>query len=321
MGENDQSQKDQSGRQPKTGKLPPLPATRKSAKKGKSTKKAEGRSRTPDPIPLSAPKPGEPAQAQQPPAGGLEEEGILTSRVPGWAGRFTGFFLALGVIAACAYLLSLVQEIVHPPNGSGDPDIAQLTKTAARFETKAANLEAKVAEQAATIAQFETKMAELEGFHQLQRYGNQAIAEGRRAALYKLHDYLANPSIQALKETANAEIIRVETYYLTTTRFRGFPDEMPISPEFDPVAEFSRILLDADSDWSKRAQAARMLGEMDRDIRAADALAKASNGDGNLYVVQESILAFSRITGFRTSGVFDSRSVSEWWAKNRPNFE
>ncbi len=83
----------------------------------------------------------------------------------------------------------------------------------------------------------------------------------------------------------------------------------------------AKILLDGERQWDVRAEAARRLGRMDKDAQAAEALAKAGDTDPNLYVVQESILAFSRVTEFRPSGVFDSRSVKDWWAKNRSKFE
>lgn len=174
---------------------------------------------------------------------------------------------------------------------------------------------------AAQVAQLEAKVAELEGIRELQRHANEAIAGGNRAALYKLDESLRSPASAALKETARAEIIRVESYFVTTKRFRGYPGGLPDVPADDPVPTLAQILLDLDKHWAMRSHAARMLGEHAKNLQAADALAKASDADPSLYVAQEAIIAFAKLTGFRPTAVFDGRSLNEWWAKNRANFE
>jgi hypothetical protein len=171
------------------------------------------------------------------------------------------------------------------------------------------------------ISELSAKVEELEGIRELQRYGNEAIADGHRSARYKLDEYYKNPKIQALKAVANAEIIRVESYYVSTRRFRAFEEEMPFVSEADPVGSLSRILLASDKAWPVRARAANLLSEYPKNALAAKALAEACHTDSNLYVVQEAILAFAKVTGFRSTGVFDSRSINRWWEKNRSQFE
>ena len=154
---------------------------------------------------------------------------------------------------------------------------------------------------------------------ELRRLGNEAIAEGHRSAMRRLNEHFESPEALSLKEAANAELIRVETYFVTTRRFRGFPD-LPVIPEEGAVAFLADILLDESRDWQSRAKAASLLGDYEKNPDAAAALAEASQVDPNLYVVQEIILAFARVTGFQTTGVFDSRSLTRWWEKNSHRF-
>lgn len=178
-----------------------------------------------------------------------------------------------------------------------------------------------VAELEAKTAELSAKIAELEMIRTLQRYASEAIADGHRSALHQLHDYFDDPGIQSLKAVADAEIIRVETYYVTTRYVRGFPSEMPFVSESDPVGSLARILLSDDYTWAVRARAAMLLADHKNSKPAAEALVEASQTDANLYVVQEAILAFSKLTGFRSTGVFDSKSVARWWEKNQGKFE
>ncbi|MFT5409917.1 MAG: hypothetical protein ACI9NC_002643 [Verrucomicrobiales bacterium] len=178
-----------------------------------------------------------------------------------------------------------------------------------------------VAELQARVGELSVKIEKLEGIRELQRYGNEAIADGHRSARYKLDEYYKNPKIQELKAVANAEIIRVESYYVATRRFRAFEEEMPFIPEVDPVATLSQILLASDNNWSVRARAANLLSQHPKNALAAKALAEACHTDSNLYVVQEAILAFAKVTGFRSSGVFDSQSINRWWNENHSQFE
>ena len=186
----------------------------------------------------------------------------------------------------------------------------------------------QVSEHAEKIGELEkltdeltTKVAELESIRDLQRYANEAISEGYRSGLSKLEDYYKEPKFPALKAVANAEIIRVESYYITTKRFRAFHDKMPFTSEKDPVGSLARILLDVNYDWAVRARAATLLSEYEKNAVAAKALANAANTDPNLYVVQEAIFAFAKVTGFHAGGVFDSNSVMRWWARNGSQME
>ncbi len=218
-----------------------------------------------------------------------------------------GLAAAAAVISLSCLLVLVSHSSAHPGSGGEESRLTQL---------KSATLEVD-----AKVSKLRTRVAELEGARELEGYAHKAIAEGDRSSLLELHEYLKAPRIPALKEVADAEIIRVEYYYLTTRRFRGFPNELPTNPETDPIARHAQILLDPQQPWGVRAQVARLLGDKKKNVQAAETLARACETDSNLYVVQESILAFTRVTGFRSTGVFDSRSLNDWWVKNRANFE
>lgn len=283
------------GQRQEAGNLPPFPAA-------KRVKKGQGGQEQP-PAPETTPSPDSdqgtampPAKAAKkrfgfgkskkksaptapPSAAGTREQAnpgtaasgseVATSDPPEGANKvwpwlkqtsITDLLLALTcvAIACCTVLLYVHQKSAHPKaeqpgTDPGESQITTLSETTSRQETKVADLEAKV--------------AELEGIRQLQGYANEAIGGGSRSALYQLDGYYKNPEIPALREAAKAEIIRVETYYLTTRRFRGFPDELPSIPEPDPVAMLAKILLDGERQWDVRAEAARRLGRMDKDAQ------------------------------------------------------
>ena len=186
---------------------------------------------------------------------------------------------------------------------------------------KSEDLQAQIETLKSTNGNLDERIAILEGARELQKWANEAIADGHRSALNKLDAYYDDPDIQALQEVANAEIIRVESYFVTTRQFRSFPQEMPYISETDPISSLARIVLDDSHRWSVRARAATLLSEYSRSKVAAEALAKASHTDPNLYVIHEAVLAFAKITGFRSRGAFDSGGVNNWWAKNRADFE
>ena len=137
----------------------------------------------------------------------------------------------------------------------------------------------------------------------------------------KLDEYYQNPQLQSLKAVANAEIIRVESYYVMTRRTRSFQEEMPFISETEPVDSLTRILLNDKYRWPVRARAATLLSGFPDNNQAKQALVEACHMDPNLYVVQESILAFTKLTGYRSMGVFDSRSIVRWWEKSKPATE
>ena len=181
--------------------------------------------------------------------------------------------------------------------------------------------QARIGKLEAKVSELNTKILEVDGIRELQRLANEAIAEGHRSSLYKLDQYVKNPEIQALQQVANAEIIRVESYFVTTRPYRGFPEEMPFISEADPVGSLAGILSDSNRHWALRARAATLLGEYPKDTAAADALAEASELDPSLYVVHEAILAFAKVTGFRSSAVFDSSTLRRWWANHRSDLK
>jgi hypothetical protein len=279
----------------------------------------------PDVVPPSKPAPASPTA----PSPAIKPQGRKLS--------LPVLFLALAwvALAACGYLLWTLHQSMPPPSSTGnsadtasgvaavtlEEKLAELDAKLAELDAKVPELDAKVPELDAKVTKLEAKVTELEGIRTLQRYGNEAITEGNRTAFFRLDEYFKNPEFASLKETAKAEIVRVESYFVSTRRFRGFPGEMPEIREVDPVVGLELILLDGQRHWSLRARAAVMLGEMKGNPQAADALVKAGQTDPNLYVVQEAILAFTRVTGFRSSGVFDSDSVRTWWAANRSEFE
>jgi len=171
------------------------------------------------------------------------------------------------------------------------------------------------------VALLKEKIARLEGAQMLADWGNEAIAEGSRFRLEQLDQYYNNPEIQSLKSVANAEIIRVEAYYFTTRKHRDPRPQMPFVSTTDPVKSLAEILIADESKWDVRFRAARMLGEYKDNRKAAVILLEASDTDSNLFVVEECIRAFSRVTNYISRGPFDSKSAKHWWTANRSKFE
>ena len=83
-----------------------------------------------------------------------------------------------------------------------------------------------VEELQAKTDELSAKIVELEAVRDLQTWANEAISGGHRSALRKLDEYYQNPEIQSLKAFANAEIIRVESYFVMTRRTRATDDSM-----------------------------------------------------------------------------------------------
>lgn len=158
---------------------------------------------------------------------------------------------------------------------------------------------------------------------ELARMADEAVVHGSRFAYRKLMSRLGEIDTPELRDAAEAQLMRVDSYYVSTRPFQAYV--IPVT-EIHPTAsreedlrpdDLRRILSSAELPWSFRAKAARLLGESkEDDDTIAAALMDAIRTDSHLAVVQESLIALENLTTFQADGVFDEQGAVAWWDDN-----
>lgn len=158
--------------------------------------------------------------------------------------------------------------------------------------------------------------------NQLVALGDRSIHSADRAALEKLQEMATSSPEERIRTGALAEILRVKTAY--QMGLRSSSHTLPVGQLFPALKGRGEMELTTDQlikvmhtqdrpDY--RVKAAYLLADR-RGGKAADALASSVASDTDLDVVREAAMTFCEMTGYRTSDLFDSQSLMEWWQTN-----
>jgi hypothetical protein len=161
--------------------------------------------------------------------------------------------------------------------------------------------------------------------NRLTKFADEAISTGSRYAFRELERHIDNPDNSVTKDACNAEIIRVESHYITARRYRSysvpmaklFPGKKESELTFDDLVQ---LLSSASSHWEFRAWAARQMGDMPGNADVPEALVRAMKGESDLCVVQEALRSFEKLTGYQPPGVFDTTVAVDWWNENKERY-
>lgn len=177
---------------------------------------------------------------------------------------------------------------------------------------------------AVTLAGLEREFERVKARNKLRFYADQAISTGSRFALWQLIERQKKPEFPELTDAATAEIMRVESHFITTRRFRKYA--LPLSQVFSGAQSPGDIrtdqLLWAVSDptlsWEIRAFAARSLSKRKGAPSVPATLVKSAQSEADLRVLQEIIVSFGQVTGFYSSSIFASKEAASWWENHAP---
>ncbi len=176
------------------------------------------------------------------------------------------------------------------------------------------------------LAEIQGELARIKARNRLTSLADQAISAGSRYSYRELERAYQAPEIIELKDAASAEMGRVESHFVSTRRYRSYTLDVPrliegkrTESELD-ARDLIEIMLQESNYWEARARAAQLLATDKGDPRVAEALVRCIDGDSSLYVLQEALLSFEKITGYKPPGVFDGSLASDWWAQNKVRF-
>jgi hypothetical protein len=161
--------------------------------------------------------------------------------------------------------------------------------------------------------------------NRLTAYADEAIATGGRTPYERLWETFDDPQLANLVHAARAEILRVQSAYLSGSRIDRFdipvadyfPEDSGLTEDQLKDGQLIKLLGDAANPWEVRMKAANLLGTR-RSMEAGDALVQAVKSDANLDVVKEATFSFDQMTGYH-SKIFDAASLEKWWKEYKAN--
>jgi uncharacterized membrane protein len=175
------------------------------------------------------------------------------------------------------------------------------------------------------LKEVSTELEQQKARNRLTKLADEAISTGSRYAFRELERYYDDPNNSFMKDACNAEIIRVESHYITVRRYRTyavplaklFPGKRESELTYDDLA----LLLASEANhWELRAWAAQQMGDMRDDAEVPEALVRAMKGESDLCVVQEALRSFEKLTGYQPPGVFNTTVAVAWWGENKERF-
>lgn len=163
--------------------------------------------------------------------------------------------------------------------------------------------------------------------NRLTAYADEAIATAARTPYDRLWDTFHDPQLSNLVHAARAEILRVQSAYLSGSRIdrfdipvgNYFPEDRALSDGQLKDGQLIKLLGDADNPWEVRMKAANLLGAR-HSMEVGDALVQAVKRDSNLDVVKEATFSFDQMTGFHGT-LFDATALEQWWLQNKAKFQ
>ena len=161
--------------------------------------------------------------------------------------------------------------------------------------------------------------------NKLTKLADEAISTGSRYAFRELERHIENPDNASTKDACNAEIIRVESHYITARRYRSysipmaklFPGKKESELTFD---DLQGVLSSSSSHWEFRAWAAQQMGDLPGNADVPEALVRAMRLESDLCVVQEALRSFEKLTGYQPPGVFNTAVADDWWSENKERY-
>lgn len=171
--------------------------------------------------------------------------------------------------------------------------------------------------------ELQNQIAALKERGELTVFGDDAIANGSRAAYDKLNAaHSDSGSSPARKAAANAEIKRIQMFYLQSRNI--LPRRIPVKIKgklFNidnrlSTDDLTGVLVSMEQAWEYRSRAAMLLGQRP-EPKVVAALLAAIQKDPSLSVVYHATRNFKALTGCPSSAVFGGKDLEPWLNKNQ----
>lgn len=218
-------------------------------------------------------------------------------------------------------------EPVEPVEEEEAPDAdAAVEPAAGGVETPRDEDDAEVKRHAMQLVDLRSRLEAVEERARLARFADQSISDGSRYAFNQLEEAFQDLEDFDLRIAANAEIVRVESFYAATNgmRHQSIPVKM-VDPSLDSDTELTLeqlgpIVLSGAAPPSVRARAAQLIGGH-RAMASCEILVACIREEPDLTVLLEATNSFKRLTGYPDTRVFGDRALERWFESHRSQVE